>query len=332
MVTTSRFHILGAGAIGCLLAHHLRQANYPVTLLLRNSESLLRFGSANSITITPTFSKQSGVQPIKTKGVEAEIVDSKETLSKIEHLIVTTKTYDTSLALSKVKERLTSNSTVTFLQNGMGVYEEILNKFYGKADQSEIPKFILGTTTHGCFRTEPFQVTHAGFGRLLLGAVDPAQRNTSQVQQTMKAFSQLDLEVQADQPFEVLRAKLLEKLVVNACINPLTATLGCKNGILLENEHSINLLKDTCYEASQIIQAEVGKTVTNLSYENLEKSVFEVCNATLDNKSSMLQDVSAKRKSEIDYINGYLVRLADSHNLPSPINRMWTQLIKAKTK
>ncbi|ORY01210.1 2-dehydropantoate 2-reductase [Basidiobolus meristosporus CBS 931.73] len=332
MASASRFHILGAGAIGCLLAHHLRQANYPVTLLLRNAESLQKFGLTNSVLITPAHSKDPTSQAIRTTGIDAEALDSRNNSEDIKHLIVTTKTYDTTVAFKSIKDRLNPDSTVTLVQNGMGVYEETIKEFYPEARGVEIPSFILGTTTHGCFRTEPFRVIHAGFGKMLFGAVDTEKRSTPQVNQAMGAFAKLELNVQVDQPYDVLRIKLFEKLVVNACINPLTATLGCKNGALLDDVHTIQLLKDTCHEAFQIIQAEFGNTADSISYRTLEKAVFDVCNATLDNRSSMLQDVSANRRSEIDYINGYLVHLAEKHNLPSPINRMWQQLIKARSR
>ena len=94
----------------------------------------------------------------------------------IDSLIVTLKCPDTASALGLLKHRITSETCVTLLQNGMGVYDEILGQVW--PDGQGRPRFVLGSTTHGVktvlvssSRNHARRIVHTGFGKMQFGVV-----------------------------------------------------------------------------------------------------------------------------------------------------------------
>lgn len=112
-----------------------------------------------------------------------------------------------------------------------------------------------------------------------------------------------------------LLMRQLEKLVVNAVINPLTVLFNCKNGILFSDwEWGIDARSIADYlvsEAEEVIlslpefQDASESERKQFSVKALLKRVEDVAQKTAENTSSMLQDVQAGRKTEVRYINGY---------------------------
>ena len=102
-----------------------------------------------------------------------------------------------------------------------------------------------------------------------------------------------------------IQQPLLLKLAINCVINPLTALNQCQNGKLqaIEFQSQIDLI---IKELQQVIPL-LEPTWTHTA-ETLKESIMRVVIATADNYSSMAQDVKFKRETEIDFINGYIVR------------------------
>ncbi|ORY24770.1 ketopantoate reductase PanE/ApbA C terminal-domain-containing protein [Naematelia encephala] len=173
-----RFHVLGIGSIGILVAHHLRRAlpTNPITLIFRNAakfqQSRIPDSSASSDTAsrpllpfelrvdqegTSSISTNFDSEDVRGPPPEDEILphDSEDPLNPppygpIRSLIVTLKTNQTLQALSGLKPRLGPSSVISLLQNGMGVYDELCSELW--PDPITRPQFIIGTTTHGVSR------------------------------------------------------------------------------------------------------------------------------------------------------------------------------------
>lgn len=118
---------------------------------------------------------------------------------------------------------------------------------------------------------------------------------------------------------------LWEKLAVNACINGVTALVGCRNGVVSESPHGRHLARILCAEVAHVMQAS-GLEVPS----DLVEKVLHVARQTGENLSSMQQDVSCGRSTEIDYINGFVVRQGMLLQVPTPANQMIHNLIKMK--
>lgn len=109
---------------------------------------------------------------------------------------------------------------------------------------------------------------------------------------------------------EAIKEIQLKKLVVNAVINPLTTIFRCQNGELIDNPTMFAVVKLLLEETAEIVRGLMPDTRDSLSDKNLLDHVISVADKTRKNTSSMLQDVNAGRKTEIDYISGYFVREA----------------------
>jgi len=225
----------------------------------------------------------------------------------------------------------------------------------------------LGWTTHGAYRTDNddnvqddgeddywFHVVHAGFGRTCIENSCP------------ESLTRLFLNCQTASPTEIHR-QLWTKLAANCVINPISAIRRCKNGELLslvtssnnknngsEQPWSSSFVEHVIREVVLVAQAEEEQrrrrldqssdsTPTGLSSSSSSPSppppplsveeVTAFCRQvmvdTAENQSSMLQDVLGGRRTEIEYLNGYVVRLGtEQHGIPCPANQQLCERIR----
>ncbi len=119
---------------------------------------------------------------------------------------------------------------------------------------------------------------------------------------------------------------LWQKLAVNAVINPLTALHQCKNGELSLPHYSaaIGLLLQ---EFVQVATA----SGQDFSLDAIQSRVIQVINQTAENYSSMQQDFAKGRRSELDYITGFLLRQAEQYQLQLPAHQALYQLLLQKS-
>ncbi len=292
---TPVWHILGAGAMGCLWAYYLKSAGHPTTLLLKNCAALERFLSTGNITINSATS-------LASLPVRAELTTQK---GNIDYLLLTTKAYDVIPALSAVAHRLHPNSVVILMQNGMGIAEQVCQQF------PEL-NFLLATTTIGAHRNAPFCITEAGLGPTYLGnfaqCMDP---NLAQQVYNYLCESNLDISFEPN-----LNARLWQKLAISCTINPLTAILNCKNGELIKSDEGIQLIKAICDEVETIAQA--NKIAINQPYF---QQVLNVAKQTAENYSSMWQDIQRGRQTEIQYTNGFVIQQGENLQVETPTNQ-----------
>jgi 2-dehydropantoate 2-reductase len=118
---------------------------------------------------------------------------------------------------------------------------------------------------------------------------------------------------------------LWRKLVVNVGINALTAILGVPNGELLRIHDCANLMNGAVAEAVEVARY-CGIHLNPM--EEIER-VRAVCRSTTSNISSMLQDVRRKKKTEIDQLNGVVVKMAASYGMTAPVNEVLTALVRS---
>jgi len=291
---TKRWHVLGAGAIGCLFADALA---CDTTLLLRGGaapgERQLRVERGDN-------------QSERTVSVQAATASG-----TIDHLLVTTKAYDAATAVRSLAQRLGPDSVVVLLVNGMGVAEEI---------RPLLPtdRIYAGTTTEGAYRLAPLHIRHAGRGATHIGSLSASLPATPPWFSAFEA-SELDCTWERE-----INAALWQKLAVNCVINPLTALHRCQNGELSRRADLASEVEALCQEIMQVSVA-AGFTQTA---RKLRRSVATVIAGTADNRSSMLEDVENARPTEIEYITGYLLDTAARHGIDAAHNRELYEKVK----
>ena len=287
-MSDAHWHILGAGAIGCLFAARLQQAQTRVTLLLREetakgSVELLLEQDEEQQRLQLPFSNCAEQTPIS-------------------HLLVCTKAYDVAAAVDSIAQRLNPDSQVLLLANGMGFDQPLLHGHPWM-------QLYYGTTTEGAYRLGPRHIRHAGRGHTRLGR--PGQDYPAPwFASWPRALQHCDWESDIEQA-------LWAKLAINCAINPLTAIHRCHNGELGQNPQLAAQVSALCAEIAAVCTA---AGYTELAAD-LHAQVQSVIDGTASNQSSMLQDVQNARPTEIDYITGYLLQVADRYGIATPRNR-----------
>jgi 2-dehydropantoate 2-reductase len=284
----AHWHVLGAGAIGCLFATALQRSGCTTTLLLRE-----RGGKSSSSVLVQRNGAITEVQmPVSATGDSGPIT----------HLLVTTKAYDVRRAVGAVAHRLNSDTRLLLLVNGMGLTGELREDFPNL-------DIYCGTTTEGAYRIAPLHIRHAGTGLTHIGKpgqIEPAPW----FDQWSRAMGSCVWDA------NINRALWL-KLAINCAINPLTAVHGCHNGELARRPELAMEVSRLCEEIAAISRAAGYESAA----EGLEQAVTEVIAGTANNYSSMLQDVQGGHRTEIDYITGYLLTVARRHGIAAPCNQ-----------
>lgn len=279
----ANWQILGVGAIGSLWACYLHKAGHRVELLFRNSEALERYRTRGGLTLI-----RDGME--EQLCMDAGVAAGPGTPAEL--LLITTKAHQTVDALAQFTTRLGNRSRLLLLQNGMGVAEQIVEHY------PATPLFCA-VTTDGAWCPESFTVVHAGTGATAVGAFrNPADPRTVTAHLPAKF---LTIEACSD-----IEARQWQKLAINCAVNGLTAVYQCRNGALLEQSEAHARMAKLCEEIKQ-----VG---TALGYGDWAADLLEkteaVIRATAANYNSMCQDIEHHRLTEIDYLNGYLLKQA----------------------
>ena len=295
--------ILGAGAMGCLYGGHLAKDNevWLLDVWKGHVDEINRKGL-----LIEGISGDRVVKNIKATTNAADI-------GVADVVFVFVKSTITDLAIIQNKCIFGNNTIVLTLQNGLGNIDKI--------NQSIDSKNILaGVTSHGATMLSPGKIYHAGIGTTHIGELDGLV--TKRVESIAHILRTAGLETLIS---ENVSGLIWGKLLVNVGINALTAITGFKNGELIQNKETEELLALAVEEAWNIAKA--NNIV--LSYDDPIYHTKQVCKSTAENRSSMLQDVSNKRKTEIDMINGAIVREGKRIGVPTPVNTVLTNLIKA---
>ncbi|KAJ6787601.1 hypothetical protein PWT90_05002 [Aphanocladium album] len=351
-----RLYILGLGNLGRMYAMYIRtRANPPpVTLIVHRKELLAQWNESNGIEIT----YKGEVQTCKDFDIEwwteekpppEAAAPAREAADggKLRNLLVTTKAQVALPEVDRMRRYLDAESTVAFAQNGMSKLWPPHGAAYMAA---RFPRpgdgfnAVLCVTNHGLYSTGAFSSVFASPADAYLGPVLLQQQRQdssagaspppSVAYLTEQITSAAILEAGAFSSLDVWVLQL-EKLVINTCINPLTAILRCKTGGLFLTPDGVPAqVMDRMLDAtSRILRALVadpgcepilatdarGRAIPSIRAEldarfaraRLRDMLHRGGLRVKDNKSSMLQDVEAgKPTTEIRDFNGWLVDMA----------------------
>ncbi len=284
-----RIGIMGAGAVGTFVGALLAE-RYDVILIGRPpvadriSDRGVRISGRTEMHVRP----EASADPMDLEGCDI--------------VLLTVKAYDTAEAAGLVA-RAEPMTTLVTLQNGLDNDEAVAKNAPGLKSCAAVTSF--GVTYEG-----PGHVRHAGEGPTVLGrmACSPgeARHVADQLTEGGLPVGWVDN----------IRGHVWLKGVVNHCINPLTVIHRCKNGALLEHSDYLKHMTGLCAEAFTVINA----ATVHLPTDDVVGKVKEVARLTADNRSSMLQDVDRGKRTEIDHITGYIIRLGKHFGLDLPLS------------
>ncbi len=295
--------VVGAGAMGSLFGGRLSQSGHQVLLYDINREHVETIQTDGLVIEDLASGTQVTCRPIATTQAED--------LRVAEILIIFVKSAATEAVARQFSEITGVGTIAVTMQNGLG-NEAILKKHFGEQ------RTAAGVTSQGATFIGPGRIRHAGRGPTHLCMSD---RNNEKLEDFVDALNQAGLDTELEENIEDL---IWSKLIINVGINAVTALTGLPNGRLLEFPDCKALMADLVAEAVAVAE----KRGVHLTYPDPLEMVYTVAEKTGGNRSSMLQDFDRKRQSEINFINGAILREAEALGLEVPANRAVTRLVR----
>jgi len=293
--------IVGCGAVGSLFAAHLAKAGeaevwaYDVwrehTAAIRTSG--LRLSGAAECTARLHATSDPTELPLCDYG------------------IVATKAIHTQNAITQTAHAFRENSAVCSVQNGVG-NEEILAE--------HVKCVIRGTTFPAGHAIAPGHVGYDIKGDTWIGPFEPTHTPMERVRELAALLTRSGMNTIA---LKDARGAQWTKLIFNASTNPVGALTLLHHGAATRFSPTGMLFEDLIAEGEAVAKA-LGIELHGDPREMVKKGA----NAPGKHRASMLQDVLAKRPTEVDFMNGAIVKWSEQANVPTPLNRAMWELIK----
>lgn len=294
--------IMGPGAVGLLLAGRLQKTGAGVILVDELPERAARLGR----------------EGMRWEGADEDfrfsvpVVVGMEQASDADLIILCVKAYHTEAASRQIRQAGYRGPVMT-LQNGVG-NAAIIGR---NCPDSPV---IAGITSEGANLASDSHVRHAGSGKTVFGPIEKGRPSSRFMEELASLMGEAGFDAElSDDPESLVWGKVL----VNAGINALTALLQVPNGRLVEIAPVRTLMRDLVLEG----QAVVERKRIGLIYPDPVARTEEVCRLTAANNSSMLMDIRHGRRTEIDFINGAIVREGVSLGISCPYNDAVTKLV-----
>ncbi len=285
--------IVGPGAIGLLYTFYLQKSNQDVTLFTRNAKQ------AEELNLTGVTCIRNG----ERETVFPSILPIESMLDKqLDYTFIAVKQYHITDILPFVQ----GESSLIFLQNGMS-HLHVMQKIGNEC-------IAVGIVEHGAKKEDGHTVHHTGIGVTKFGVVRGQSSCFKKVFNCFP-FDYFPIQIEGD-----WKGIMRNKLVVNVCINPLTALLRVENGELISNPFFYQMMERVFQEVAFLIKEEDKEMVWQM--------VCQVCEKTFHNTSSMLADVRANRQTEVNAIVGYVLEEAKEQQRSVPTLRFLFNAIR----
>ena len=296
-----RICIVGCGAVGSLFAAHLAKAGeaevWAYDVWTEHTDAIRRNGL-----------KLSGAAEFTAK---VQATSDPRELPQCDYGIVATKAIHTRHAIEQTAHAFGDTSAVCSVQNGVG-NEEIL---------AEHVKYVIRGTTFPA--GHPIAPGHIGYdikGDTWIGPFEPTQTPMSKVEELAGLMSRAGMNTIA---LPDARGAQWTKLIFNAATNPVGALT------LLHHGAATRFLPTGKLFEALIAEGEAVARAMNIElHGDPRHMVRKGADAPGKHRASMLQDVLAKRPTEVDFMNGAIVRWGDELGVPTPLNRAMWELVK----
>ena len=301
--------VVGAGAVGSVLAARLSAAGYSVELTARpeHAAAIRAHGLRIEGTSEGTF------HPVA--------LDALADAATPDAIVLTVKTFDLSAAASEVGARFGGGIPILLPQNGLFVERTVDRALRRTTGEDPTPRLVRAVNSIPATLVAPGVVRQAGTPEMVLrdpSAGGPAATATAVFRDALER-SGIPLRLVRD-----LDRELWRKALVNAAINPVTALHRVTNGRLLESpyrDEAVALLRE-----AQRAAAAAGYPFSDAE---ADRDFDRVVRATAENRSSMLQDRDRGRPTEIEAISGEILGVASAHGLDLPLTRSVVERLRA---
>lgn len=284
--------VLGAGAIGSLYGAKLSKLN-DVILITRQEH-------ADKI----------NKDGLKITGLENKTYKSKAT-TKVKKIygntliLLTTKVYDSRKAIKEIKNLLKKDTIILCLQNGL-YSESIVKEVVGKKCL-----VLRAITNFGAAFLKPGVVQFNGYSHTAI-------EKSSMSKEIVNNFTNCSLNAYVSAN---IKADMWKKLILNCVLNPLTAILMVENGKIADKR--LNPLKKLIVDECLKVAKRDGVTFKIDFVKTINDAIKNSRNV-----SSMQQDLIKGKRTEIDYLNGAVVKLGKKYGIKCPVNEALAMIVK----
>jgi len=310
-VLVMRIAILGVGSVGGVLVGALAETEVGLLCVSKGgTAAALRLGL---VIHTP----EGAIEMIAPD--RYGVLDSEGGPIPEEHLgtcdiaIIAGKAASTPILASLAEEILSPDGLAISIQNGLGHAETLARRIGGA-------RVLGGSTTHSAWRDGDNSVHWSGRGAVEFGRLD-GEGGSGVAMEFHDALEEAGLNPKWSSD---IHSVIWRKLLINVAINPVCAIAGVRNGALVEVPGLWEQSMESMREAELVARA----TGVELGDIDTEGYLRKVVLATAENRVSMLQDLMAGRKTEIDALCGEIVAKGEEIGVPTPRNEMLLALVK----
>jgi 2-dehydropantoate 2-reductase len=309
--------VIGAGALGMMVAARLFLAGVKVELVTRSRRQ------AEEIREQGLLLTEKGPEGIDVNRMVHIPTCNLEHLESVNYsetnfiLLMVKQTSITDQLAQELLKQLTPATRLICFQNGIG-HIEILRRWIS------VERIWSAVTTEGALKKSSRHVKHTGYGVTWLGSnqvsgIMSSDENIGEILQNLLMHAGFSTLVSKN-----INSKVWDKLLINAVINPVTAILHIRNGLLPTIPALLPLMR-TLYEEASNLAEQLGIELS----PDLWEQIGIVCKRTADNQSSMLQDILASRITEIDAITGGLIKEAQRVAVQLPTHEALYYMIRS---
>jgi 2-dehydropantoate 2-reductase len=294
-----RIAVAGAGAVGCYFGGMLARAGHPVTLIGRAAhveafrESGLHFEGLKFDERIPVGASTSA-----------------EAVRGAELVLVCVKSTDTEVTAEAMAPFLEPGALVASLQNGV----DNAARIQARISQPVIPAVVYVATE----MAGPGHMKHHGRGDLVIGTL--GQARPAALERVKKTFEAAGVPVAIS---DNVAGELWMKLVANCAYNAISALSQLPYGMMIRGAGVPELMRDVAQEAATVARADGVRMLPDM----LDR-VYGIAKAMPTQYSSTAQDLARGKPSEIDHLNGYVVRRGEALGVATPANRALWALVK----
>ena len=306
--------VFGLGALGTVFATFLKKDGHTVYGITK--DKYIPYFKNNTVSVEGIW----GNHEAQLDGIFSDVNEIPD--KEIDLVIITVKSYDTKQAVESIKPLVKEKTLVLIAQNGYGNYETAVEELREK-------HVLLGRVIFGS------QILRIGHAKVTVNADDVRVGDPSgtipeeNILKIVCAIKHSGIPASYDP--DVYKV-LWDKILYNCALNPLGAILECNYGTLAENKETREIM-DKIIDEIFFVAKEKRIELNWRSSEEYKKHFYEkLILPTKDHFPSMYQDIKSGKKTEIDALNGAIVKLAKEIGLKVPVNETITNIIKAKEK
>ncbi len=297
--------MVGAGSVGGYFGAHLARTHANVSFLLRSKTQIAV--AKNGLTIRSAIGDSFTVHP--------QSASNPHDLPQPDLIILGVKAYDLPEVMGQIEPILKSDTTILSLQNGVTI-EDTLKMRFGRERVVGGMAFIYSKIV------EPGVIDHFKKGMVTIGELMGLE--TPRLLQVQAIFKEAGIPCFLT---EDIRKAKWEKMCWNCVFNPLTVVLNDSVAKALDASELQPVIETIVREVAAVAMAAHRVPLDG----DMPEKVVKWSQELRDIHTSMYDDWKAGRPTEIDELNGYIVKRGQEFGVPTPMNEMLTALIKGMT-